>query len=524
MNYDTISRTRYALESGSVKVRDLVDTLLERIEKKNPDINAFSAVHADEARAQAHRIQEKINAGTAGKLAGAVLGVKEVFCQKGRLATCASRMLENYRAVYDATVIQKLLDEDAIIIGRLNMDEFAMGGSTENTIYGPARNPHDNGRVTGGSSGGSAAAVAAGMCNGSLGSDTGGSVRQPASYCGVVGLKPTYGRISRYGLIAFASSFDTVGPMAQDVRDAALLLEALSGHDARDGTSSREPVPDYAGMLSEVNGDFTVGIPREYLGEGLNPEIRSRVKDLASEMERSGARIKPIQLPHLGYAIAAYYVLATAEASSNLARYDGIRFGHRADMKKVHESLREEQEQLKQAMQESGTGNWEGETEKIEPDKIDSAIARLYKQSRTEGFGTEVKRRIMLGTYVLSAGYYEAYYGKAQRVRRLIRRDFQNAFGEVDVILSPTTPTTAFPLASRLDDPLQMYLNDIYTISANLAGICAISIPAGFHTGDNLPYGVQFMADAFAEPRLLQAAFLAETICRQKNWTVVMQK
>ncbi len=496
MKYFDIRSTREKLDCGEVILPDLVKGYVARIEEANPEINAFTLLQKEQALAQSGVIQKKIEDGTAGPLAGVVIGIKEVLCQEGYPATCASRMLENYEAVYSATVVERLNAQDAVIIGRLNMDEFAMGSSNENSIFGPARNPRNTGKVTGGSSGGSAAAVAAGMCNASLGTDTGGSIRQPASYCGVVGLKPTYGRVSRHGLIAFASSFDCIGPFARTVSDAATVLKAIAGQDPRDATSSSRPVPDYSTLLDNVNAGITIGIPDEYFSDGLDPEIRDRVLDVAEKMKQKGAKLVNIRLPHLKYAIATYYVLATAEASSNLARFDGIRYGHRADMRAVRAQLKEEEARLKNSS-----------------DIIDSPMIRLYKQSRTEGFGPEVKRRIMLGTYVLSAGYYDAYYGKAQRIRRLIKQDFVEAFSKVDVIISPTAPTTAFDLGAIQDDPLQMYLNDIFTISANLAGICGINVSAGEHSSDGMPIGVQFMADAFREPDLLNAARLAEMVC-----------
>ncbi len=500
MNVTDIRRTRAQLDSGELSLPDLVSGFLSRIAKDNPDVNAFTQLQEEQALDHARHIQEKISAGTAGPLAGTVMGIKEVLCQKGYRATCASKMLASYEAVYNATVVERLLEQDAIIIGRLNMDEFAMGSSNENTIYGPVRNPRDHSRVSGGSSGGSAAAVAAGMCHATLGSDTGGSIRQPASFCGVVGLKPSYGRVSRYGLIAYASSFDSIGPLTTSVYDASVILKAIAGRDPMDATSSKEPVPDYPALLEDVRSDITVGIPREYFSEELDPEIRRQVMQVAEKMEQKGAKLVEIGLPNLKYAVAAYYVLATAEASSNLARFDGIRYGHRADMKAVRAQLKAEEDAMK------AKGNHAARD-------LDSPMIRLYKQSRTEGFGPEVKRRIMLGTYVLSAGYYDAYYGKAQRIRRLIKQDFEQAFSKVNVIISPTSPSTAFELGTKLNDPLQMYLTDIYTISANLAGICGISIPAGNHSSDGMPVGVQFMADAFHETELLNAARLAEMVC-----------
>ena len=540
-SYD-IGRIRAGLNSGEFTLPGLVDDYISRIEGRNAEINAFTSIRKDYALKQAAIIQKKIDAGTAGPLAGVVMGIKEVLCQDGLPATCASRMLASYEAVYNATVIERLESQDAILIGRLNMDEFAMGSSTENSMHGPARNPRNTSRVTGGSSGGSAAAVAASMCTAALGTDTGGSIRQPASFCGVVGLKPTYGRVSRHGLIAYASSFDCIGPLARSVSDAAEILKVIAGKDPRDATSSSLPVPDYPAQLRNLKYDITIGVPEEYFGEGLDPEISGLVMEVANGMKERGAKLVPIRLPHLKYAIAAYYVLATAEASSNLARFDGIRYGHRADMRAVREQLKSEEASLKKRINEAAaqaasagpsssgadpkgakssgadpagriTGtNAPVELLKQQLDALDTPMIRLYKQSRTEGFGTEVKRRIMLGTYVLSAGYYDAYYGKAQRIRRLIKQDFINAFSGVDVIISPTAPTTAFELGSNLDDPVQMYLNDIYTISANLAGICGISVPAGDHSRDGMPVGVQFMANTFGESELLNAARIAEEV------------
>ncbi|MGM0739844.1 MAG: Asp-tRNA(Asn)/Glu-tRNA(Gln) amidotransferase subunit GatA [Bacteroidota bacterium] len=502
MKQSEIRSIRDTLQSGKTTLPEIVRDYINRIEKANPGINAFSRLHKEQALARAEKIQKKCEDGTAGPLAGVVMGIKEVLCQESYPATCASRMLESYEAVYDATVVERLNQQDAVIIGRLNMDEFAMGSSNENSIYGPVRNPHNPDRVPGGSSGGSAAAVAAGLCHATLGSDTGGSIRQPASFCGVVGLKPSYGRVSRHGLIAYASSFDCIGPLARSVTDAATILQAIAGHDPKDATSSSRPVPEYPTLLDNPDPDIKVGIPQEYFSEGLDPGIRERVMEVADRMKKQGATLVDIRLPHLKYAIAAYYVLATAEASSNLARFDGIRYGHRADMKKVRQELKAEQAAV---------------TTEEQAATLDTPMIRLYKQSRTEGFGTEVKRRIMLGTYVLSAGYYDAYYAKAQRIRRLIKQDFEEAFSRVDVILSPTAPTTAFELGSKINDPLQMYLNDIYTISANLAGICGISVPAGKHDSDGMPIGVQFMADAFHEPELLRAARLAEIVVADRE-------
>lgn len=503
----TISETREKVLSGETKLRDIVEHYIQQIEDQNPKLNAFVDMDFDAALTRAEEIQKKIDNGTAGKLAGVVMGIKDVISERGKKLTCASKMLENFESVYDATVIERLKAEDAIFIGRLNMDEFAMGSANEYSNFGPVKNPHDPTKVPGGSSGGSAAAVASGMAMVTLGSDTGGSIRQPASYCGVVGLKPTYGRVSRYGLVAFASSFDCIGPLAHSVEDAARVLDVIAGFDERDNTSSQNEKEDYISAAQNPRKNIKIGVPEEFFGEGLDEEIKSGVNKILEDLEADGAELVPIKLPHTKYGIATYYVLATAEASSNLARFDGIRYGHRADKDEMLDELKKEEKALKEQFEIA-----EGDTkvaiqEKLA--KLDSPLIRLYKKSRTEGFGEEVKRRIMLGTYVLSAGYYDAYYGKAQRVRRLIQNDYKEAFKKVDVIVSPTAPTTAFELGSKLDDPIQMYLNDVYTISANLAGNCGISVPAGTHS-NGLPYGIQFVADSFQETEVLNAGRLVE--------------
>lgn len=509
MSFKNFSQIRETIKSGDTSLPEIVQNYIQNIDQRNDEINAVVSLDKDQALQNAQKIQQRIEDDSAGKLAGMVIGIKDLICEKDKQATCASHILENFESVYDATVIERLQEEDAILLGRLNMDEFAMGSSTENTIYGPTHNPADTSKVPGGSSGGSAAAVAADFCTASLGSDTGGSIRQPASYCGVVGLKPTYGRVSRHGLVAFASSFDCIGPLTHNVEDAARILETIAGFDPNDNTSSSRTVPSYQQFIEEPEPNIRIGVPEEYFGEGLDDEIRDGIQDRLGELEESGAELVPIHLPHMKYGIATYYILATAEASSNLARYDGIRYGHRADIKEVEEDLKEEkiaiEEQIKKA---------EGD-EKVnlnnELQNIDSSLIRLYKKSRTEGFGPEVKRRIMLGTYVLSAGYYDAYYAKAQKVRRLIKQDFTEAFEDVDVIVSPTAPTTAFDIGAKMDNPVQMYLNDVYTISANLAGICGINVPAGTHS-NGLPYGMQFMADTFEEGKLFNAARLIEQL------------
>lgn len=496
------------LSSGDLTMPDFVEQYISAIDELNGKVNAIVSFDADQARQQAADIQKKIESGSAGKLAGSVVAIKDLICEKGKKVTCSSNILRNFESVYDATVIEKLAAEDALFIGRANMDEFAMGSSNENTIYGPATNPHNPEFVTGGSSGGSAASVAAGMCNFSLGSDTGGSIRQPASYCGVVGLKPTYGRVSRHGLVAFASSFDCIGPFANSVEDAAVMLEILSGQDPMDQSSSDQPVDNYR---DAVNSDekLTIGVPNEYFGEGLDDEIRTKIQDQLKQLEADGHKVVSINLPHTDFAIATYYILATAEASSNLARYDGIRYGHRADFEEVEEELKKERIALERRLEVATGLEHEELLEKIA--KVDSPLIRLYKHSRTEGFGKEVKRRILLGTYVLSSGYYDAYFAKAQKVRRLIKEDFNQAFSEVDVIVSPTAPTTAFKLGENQEDPVQMYLNDIYTISANLSGICGISVPAGTHS-NGLPFGIQFMGDSFKEQNILRAGRAIENL------------
>jgi aspartyl-tRNA(Asn)/glutamyl-tRNA(Gln) amidotransferase subunit A len=497
---------RQAIHNG-LNLQERVQDIIRTIDADNPEINCVLSYNAEKALLQASEVQKKIEAGKPGRLAGLVLGIKDVLCEKGTIVGCGSAMLKNFESLYDATVIERLRNEDAILLGRLNMDEFAMGSSTENPVYGATRNPVNTERVSGGSSGGSAAAVAAGFSDATLGTDTGGSIRQPASYCGVVGLKPSYGRVSRYGLVAYASSFDSIGPIANTVGDAAELLQIMAGRDNHDGTSSEILVPDYSDAMKMNSKGLKVGVPEEYFGDGLDPEIRNIIEQRISELEKDGASIIPIHLPHTQYAIAAYYILATAEASSNLARFDGVRYGHRADQIKIRESLKFEETAIREALK-LATGQQKVSLQS-QLNSMDSPLIRLYKESRAQGFGTEVKRRIMLGTYVLSAGYYDAYYGKAQKVRRLIRDDFRHAFDKVDVIVSPTAPTTAFPIGSNQDDPVKMYLNDIYTISANLAGICAISVPAGIHS-DGLPVGIQFMGNSFDEMQIIRAGRLIE--------------
>ncbi|MFO7447083.1 MAG: Asp-tRNA(Asn)/Glu-tRNA(Gln) amidotransferase subunit GatA [Ignavibacteriaceae bacterium] len=452
------------IKKGELSLVENVNSFLKKIED-NKHLNAFNFVFADEAKQKASEIEAKIKSGKHGKLAGMVLAVKDVLSIKDKPLTCSSKILKDFTALYTSTAVQKLIDEDVIIIGKTNCDEFAMGSSNENSAFGNVLNPVDNTCVPGGSSGGSAAAVAAGLCDVSLGTDTGGSIRQPASYCGVYGLKPTYGRVSRYGLTAFASSFDSIGPFANNVEDAAAVLQVMSGKDERDSTSSNNPVPDLIANLNLNGNKPRIGIPKEIFGEGLSAEVKNAVEEMISKLKGQGFETKEISLPRSEFAIATYYILITAEASSNLARYDGARYGYRAENP--------------------------------------SSLIDMYKSSRSEGFGKEVKRRIMLGTYVLSAGYYDAYYRKAQKVRRLIKNDFDNAFKEVDIILMPTAPTPAFKFGEKSSDPLEMYLIDIYTTSANLAGIPGINIPAAKST-EVLPIGIQLLANQFDEERLLQ--------------------
>lgn len=460
--YRSYSELRSDVEAGKTSLTEIVKGYLQKIDE-GKHLNAFLSVFSEEAIADAERIGEKIKDKSAGKLAGMVIAVKDVLAIKGKHLTCASKILESFESLYTATAVQRLIDEDAIIIGKTNCDEFAMGSSNENSAFGIVRNPVDESRVPGGSSGGSATAVAAGMCTASLGTDTGGSVRQPASFCGIVGMKPTYGRVSRYGLTAFASSFDTVGVFANNIEDTAIVLEVLSGYDKMDSTSVKQDIPKFSSQL-KLTKKPVIGFLNVEEKDGLQSEISSAYKKIRKELSSKGFTLKKIELKHLKYSIQTYYILTTAEASSNLARYDGARYGVRS---------------------------------------IDSlTMEEMFVNSRTEGFGAEVKRRIMLGTYVLSSGYYDAYYKKAQQVRRLIKEDFQKAFDEVDLIILPTTPTTAFKLGEKIDDPLAMYLNDIYTTVANLSGNPAMSVPLG-KDKNNLPFGLQIIGKDFDEGSVL---------------------
>ncbi|MGD0337552.1 MAG: Asp-tRNA(Asn)/Glu-tRNA(Gln) amidotransferase subunit GatA [Bacteroidota bacterium] len=468
-DYGTLRRILF---ERRMSCRGVTEHYLATIHKKK-HLNAFLSVDSEDVLHQADNIDAKLADGTAGQLAGMVVAIKDNICIRGGSASCASKILENFRSLYDATVIQKLRNADAILIGKTNLDEFAMGSSTENSAFGPVKNPVDESRVPGGSSGGSCVAVAAEMAMTALGSDTGGSIRQPAAFCGIVGLKPTYGRVSRYGLVALSSSFDQIGPFAQNVRDAASVLGVIAGHDPNDSTSANIPVPDYNDFLTRDIKGLRIGIAREAFGEGLQQDTRKAIERVLDLLRSLGAIVEEISLPHSEYTTAAYYILMTAEASSNLARYDGARYGHRASH--PHD------------------------------------LAEMYTKSRSEGFGPEVKRRIMLGTYVLSAGYYDAYYRKAQKVRRLIQEDFFTAFKKVDCIISPVSPTTAFKCGEKTADPLQMYLSDIYTVSANLAGIPAISIPCG-KDHEGLPIGLQISGKQFDEATILRCADTIESL------------
>ena len=466
----TLDATRAALREGSTTVERVTEGFLGAI-GAGARLNAFLDVFHDQAMEQARRVDRKLAAGGAGPLAGMVVAVKDVLCMEGVKTTCASKILENFVSPYDATAVARLKAADAVLIGKTNMDEFAMGSSTENSAFGPVKNPVDESKVPGGSSGGSCVAVAAGMAHAALGTDTGGSIRQPAAFCGVVGLKPTYGRVSRYGLVALSSSFDVIGPFASCVRDAARVLSVIAGEDPRDATSAEVPVPAYEEFLTNDVRGMTIGLPAEAFAEGLAPEIRAAVDACADALRAGGADVREVRLPHSSATISAYYILMTAEASSNLARYDGARYGHRSA------GARE--------------------------------LSAMYTRSRSEGFGAETKRRIMLGTYVLSAGYYDAYYRKAQRVRRLIQEDFDAAFRSVQCLLMPTTPTTAFRFGEKVDDPLAMYLSDVYTVSANLAGVPAISVPRGTDRA-GLPIGVQVLGPRFGEGAVLRVADFLE--------------
>jgi aspartyl-tRNA(Asn)/glutamyl-tRNA(Gln) amidotransferase subunit A len=463
----TITGVRDALRTKEISARELTKDFFARIENRNRQLNAFLALSLERAYAQADRIDAMIGKGNAlPPLAGVPIAVKDVISTRDITTTCGSKILESYNPPYDATAIERLERAGAVILGKTNCDEFAMGSSNENSAYGPVRNPVALDRVPGGSSGGSAAAVAAGLAVAALGTDTGGSIRQPGACCGIPGMMPTYGRVSRYGLIAFASSLDRIGPLTQNVTDAATVMSVIAGRDANDSTSAAVPVPDYAAELEKPLQGLRIGVPEDYFGEGLDQEVREKVLAGIALLEKLGCRRIPLQMPHTDYAIATYYIVATAEASSNLARYDGVRYGLRIP---------------------------------------GATLGEMYRKTRERGFGPEVKRRIMLGTYVLSAGYYDAYYLRAQKVRSLIARDFADAFQKVDVIMTPTAPTPAFRLGEKTADPLQMYLADIYTVTGSLAGVPGISVPCG-KTNAGLPVGMQILAPHFGESRVLQVA------------------
>lgn len=467
------------LASGSITSQEITARCLNKIKTHDKELGSMLWVDEDFAQKQALESDKRRSLGQArGLLDGIPLAIKDMILVRDLPSTAASKILEGYHPPYDAFVIEKLKDQGAVLIGKANQDEFAMGSSNESSAYKVCKNPWDLTRTPGGSSGGSAAALGAGMCFGSLGTDTGGSIRQPASYCGLVGIKPTYGRVSRFGVIAFASSLDQVGPFARSVKDAGLLLSAIAGYDKRDATCSDSPVPDYASLISSDIKGKRIGVPKEYFAEGLSEEVREAVVKTLDILKSKGAVLVDISLPHTKYAVSTYYIIATAEASSNLCRYDGIRFGPRRSDGKD--------------------------------------LLSLYEDTRGELFGPEVKRRIMLGTYVLSAGYYDAYYVRAQKVRRLFAQDFKQAFQQVDAIISPTAPTTAFKIGEKIDDPLAMYLNDIYTISANLAGICGISLPIGCDKL-GMPIGIQLMADTFLEQNLFDIASCIEQEIKFQN-------
>ena len=452
---------------------EVVEDLFEWIALKESSIKAYLCLDKEGALLKAKEIDEKLsNGGKVGLLAGIPVAIKDNICTSGMKTTCASKILEDFIPPYDAFVVKRIREEDAVIIGKTNLDEFAMGSSNENSAFHLTRNPWNTDYIPGGSGGGSAAAVTADMAFMALGSDTGGSVRQPSSFCGNVGFKPTYGRVSRYGLVAFASSLDQIGSITKDVSDAALLLQVVSGHDGHDSTSVNVGVPDYIAGINSENDNLRIGVPKEFFGEGLNPEVESAVTNALEIYKKNGAELVDLTLPHCGYAVATYYIIATAEASSNLARYDGVRYGQRSRLSEDN-------------------------------------IIDMYSRVRAEGFGSEVKRRILLGNYVLSAGFYEAYYMKASKVRNLIRSDFEDAFKKVDCIISPTCPSPAFKIGEKITDPLEMYLSDIYTIPANLVGIPGISIPCGFTT-TGLPIGMQIMGKHFEEKKILKIAKLFE--------------
>jgi len=466
MHENTLTELSAALSARSVSSRELTELYIERITEFDSTLNCFVTVEKEKALAEAEAADKRIASGDASALTGIPIAHKDIFCTAGIRTTCASRILDNFVSPYDATIVARLKDAGVVLLGKTNMDEFAMGSSNETSYFGPVRNPWDLDRVPGGSSGGSAAAVAAGLCCAATGTDTGGSIRQPAALTGLTGIKPTYGRASRYGMIAFASSLDQAGTLTRSAADAALLLETIAGFDSNDSTSLPDPVPRYTDALKTPWEKLRIGVPKNFFDDGLEPAIAQAIRESLKVFEKLGATIKSVSLDHIHLSVPVYYVVAPAEASSNLSRFDGVRYGHRAE-------------------------------------NVDDLLD-LYKRSRGEGFGAEVKRRILTGTYVLSTGYYDAYYLQAQKVRQLIADDFKRAFDEVDLLAGPTTPTTAFEIGQKVDDPIQMYLNDIYTIGANLAGLPAMSIPCG--AVDGLPIGLQLIAPHLAEAPLLKAA------------------
>lgn len=475
-NHWNIGSIRKALETKKISARELTQEFYSRIEKRNRELNAFLTLSPERAYAQADRIDAmRSKGGNLPPLAGVPIAIKDVISTRGIRTTCGSKILENYVPPYDATAVERLENAGAVLLGKTNCDEFAMGSSNENSAYGPVRNPVSLDRVPGGSSGGSAAAVAAGLAVGALGTDTGGSIRQPGALCGIPGLMPTYGRVSRYGLIAFASSLDRIGPFARTVRDAASILHAIAGRDQNDATSADVAKRDYLAELEKPVSGMRIGIPKEYFGEGMDPQVRVRVEEGIKRLESLGCKLIELRMPHTDYAIATYYIVATAEASSNLARFDGVRYGLRTDS---------------------------------------STLRDMYKKSRGKGFGAEVKRRIMLGTYALSSGYYDAYYLRAQKVRSLIARDFAEAFEKADALVTPTSPSPAFRIGDRVNDPLSMYLADIFTVTGSLAGVPGISIPCG-STNEGLPVGLQILGPHFAEANVLRLAYAFEQSGRE---------
>ena len=468
----TVHELQQKLKSKELTIKEIMESYCERINEKEPEVEAFVTTYLEEAKAEAQKVQEKLDNGEdLGEYAGIPIGIKDNLCMKGTKTTCSSKMLENFVSPYDATVIEKLKDENIISLGKLNMDEFAMGSSTESSYFKKTKNPWNLNKVPGGSSGGSAAAVAANMVPWALGSDTGGSIRQPASLCGVVGLKPTYGLVSRYGLVAFASSLDQIGPITKDVRDSAMLLSLIAGHDEKDTTSEEIEKKDYTKALKNDVKGLKIGVPKEFFGEGINEEVKKELTKAIETYKELGAEVEEFSLDVAKYALATYYIIACAEASSNLGRFDGIRYGYRTP---EYSNLKE-----------------------------------IYKKSRSEGFGPEVKRRIILGTYVLSSGYYDAYYKKAQQVRTLVSNEFSKAFEKYDVILIPTSPVTAFNIGEKSNNPLEMYLADICTVSVNIAGVPAISIPCGVDS-NGLPIGMQLIGNKFEEEKILNAAYTFE--------------